>query len=395
MFGVKAKENQPGDLLRVYGSGTYERSGERWTRSRRPDATCRPRPTDPGNAAAAPSSKRYLDRLAGVVDVGPPGIDPQSDAIISEELEQACARSSRRRARAKELLTFASGPADGEYARVVEAILGTAAKRGRKVQVVGVETAGQRRERAAARAAARPTTASCKATSPGWRPPAPVPFARRRAAHALAALGSLYPEPVHLVVSAKSADPQRRRPARQARRPRRAAVGHAASMRSRVLQAHGVMPKEFAEARGDGPQRAVRRCAPASSTPSSPPSARRRARCNGWRPRTRSGWCRSRPARRRAWSASSRASCALTLPANTYPGQTQPVATVAATALLVASTDTPNDEVKALLRSRSRAPTTSAFGTAQGVKISKASGRRGVAIPLHPGAVEYFGATTP
>ena len=40
------------------------------------------------------------------------------------------------------MLTFAAGPVDGEYARVVDAILGTIAKRGRKVHVISVETQG-------------------------------------------------------------------------------------------------------------------------------------------------------------------------------------------------------------------------------------------------------------
>ena len=31
VIGVKAKENQPGDLLYVYGSGTFERSGDAWS----------------------------------------------------------------------------------------------------------------------------------------------------------------------------------------------------------------------------------------------------------------------------------------------------------------------------------------------------------------------------
>ena len=83
----------------------------------------------------------------------------------------------------------------------------------------------------------------------------------------------------------------------------------------------------------------------------------------------------------------------LTLAANTYPGQTEPVATVAATALLVATTDTPNDEVKALLELAYEGTDYLAFGSAQGVKISKASGLRGIAIPLHPAAAAYFGAT--
>jgi TRAP-type uncharacterized transport system substrate-binding protein len=85
----------------------------------------------------------------------------------------------------------------------------------------------------------------------------------------------------------------------------------------------------------------------------------------------------------------------LTLAANTYPGQSEPVATVAATALLAASVDTPDDEVKALLELAFEGTDYMAFGSAQGVKIAKATGRRGVAIPLHRAAAPYFGAPAP
>ena len=85
----------------------------------------------------------------------------------------------------------------------------------------------------------------------------------------------------------------------------------------------------------------------------------------------------------------------LTLPPNTYPGQGEPVATIAATALLVAAADTPNDEVKALLNVAFEGTDYLAAGSAQGVKISKATGRRGVAIPLHRAAADYFGASKP
>jgi len=77
-----------------------------------------------------------------VVDVGPPGIDPQSDAIISEELDQALRAIARRRARTQEIVTVASGPASGEYMRVVEAVLANLSKGKRKVRALSVETEG-------------------------------------------------------------------------------------------------------------------------------------------------------------------------------------------------------------------------------------------------------------
>jgi TRAP-type uncharacterized transport system substrate-binding protein len=85
----------------------------------------------------------------------------------------------------------------------------------------------------------------------------------------------------------------------------------------------------------------------------------------------------------------------LTLPANTYPGQTEAVATVAPTALLAATLDTPHDEVKALLEVAFEATDYLAAGSAQGVKIDKGTALRGVSIPLHPAAAAYFGAPVP
>jgi hypothetical protein len=71
VFGVKAKENQPGDLLRVYGSGTYERAGETWVLRAAATREVSPTPADPSNAAVSPSLQRYLDGLAAEVDVHP------------------------------------------------------------------------------------------------------------------------------------------------------------------------------------------------------------------------------------------------------------------------------------------------------------------------------------
>ena len=57
VLGVKAKESQPGDLLRVYGSGTYERAGDKWVAVASAGRDVSPAPADPGNAAAASRSR--------------------------------------------------------------------------------------------------------------------------------------------------------------------------------------------------------------------------------------------------------------------------------------------------------------------------------------------------
>jgi TRAP-type uncharacterized transport system substrate-binding protein len=81
---------------------------------------------------------------------------------------------------------------------------------------------------------------------------------------------------------------------------------------------------------------------------------------------------------------------AMTLPAHTYPGQGEPVTTVATAALLVTTTDAPNAEVEKLLGYVFGGELAGA-GSAEGIKVAKESGLRGITIPVHAGASRFFG----
>jgi TRAP transporter TAXI family solute receptor len=389
VIGIKAKENQPGDLLRVYGSSIYERSGDAWAAVAGAQRDVARAPADPGSAAPATQSQRYLERLASQVNIGPPGIDERSDKIISEALDQALREINRRRARAQELATVASGPAGGEYTRVVEAVLGTAAKSGRKIRVLAVETEGSI-ENALLLGRGQAEYGLVQSDVASLAVQGAGPFAADGPLTRLAALGSLYPEPVHILVPANSAI---RRV--EDLRGKRVDIGTPKSG-SRinalaVLQAHGIAIKDLAEARGDGAQAAMQQMRvgqlDAFFTTIGAPARELQRLAAGT------------PIRLVPISAAAAAKLVadqpglvqLTLAANTYPGQTEPVATIAATALLVGTIDTPQDEVKALLELAFESTDYLAFGSAQGVKISKASGLRGIAIPLHPAAAAYFG----
>jgi TRAP transporter TAXI family solute receptor len=393
VLGVKAKENQPGDLLRVYGSGTYERSGEGWSAVASATRGVTPAPADPGNAAMSSSAKRYLERLASVVDVGPPGIDPESDAIVSEELEQALRAIERRRARAQELLTFVTGPADGEYARVIEAMVGTVAKRGRRTHVIAVETEGSIENALllgrgqADYGLIQSDVAWLAATGAG-------PFAIDGPLTKIAAVGSLYPEPVHIVVPAKSAIRSV-----EDLRGKRVDLGTPQSG-SRlnalsILQVHRIALKDLAEARGEGSQTAIAslragRIDAFFTTVGAPARALQQLAVEFPIRLVPLG-----PDATRLLVAEQPGLVAITIPANTYPGQSEPRATIAPTALLVAAADAPEHEVKALLELAFEGTDYLAFGSAQGVKISRRSGRRGIAIPLHPAATAYFSSEKP
>ena len=391
VLGVKSKENQPGDLLYVYGSTTFERSGEQWVAVAGSQRDVSPAPADPGNAAAPPSSKRYLDQLAAVVEVGPPGIDARSEKIISEELDHALREIARRRARSQELVTVASGPAAGEYTRVVEAVLGTLRKGSRKTRALSVETEGSI-ENALLLGRGQADYALIQSDVAWLAASGAGPFAVDGPLTRLAALGSLYPEPVHIVVPAKSAirtvDDLRGKRV-DLGTPQSGTRLNALS----VLQAHRIAAKDLAEVRGDGPQAAMHalnagRIDAFFTTVGAPSRELQRVAATfPIRLVPITGAAAARLA------AEQPGLVRLTLAANTYPGQTEPVATVAPAALLVGSVDTPLDEARALLQVVYESTDYMAFGSAQGVRISKASGLRGIAIPLHPAAKDYFSPT--
>jgi TRAP transporter TAXI family solute receptor len=85
----------------------------------------------------------------------------------------------------------------------------------------------------------------------------------------------------------------------------------------------------------------------------------------------------------------------LLLPANTYPGQKEDVTTIAAAALLVTHSDVPESEAALVLRLVFENPDYLPAGSAQGAKISKRSGLRGITIPVHPAVSRYFGTPAP
>lgn len=389
VIGVKAKEHQPGDLLRIYGSAIYEQGDAGWKAVAASRADTSPAPAEPGSAAPATESQRYLERLAAQVNLGPPGIDARTDKIISEELEHALRAIARRRARVQEIFTFVSGPAAGEYRKIAEAIIGTAAKARRgAVRVLAVETEGSI-ENARLLGRGEADLALVQSDVAWLALNGSGPFAVDGPQTRLAALASLYPEPIHIVVAAAS-------PIRNVEdlRGKRVDLGTPNSG-SRlnavaVLAAHRIALKDLAEARGQGAQAAAAALrggkidaffvtigAPARGLQQLvagfpvrlvPITAAAADRMLAERP----GLVR------------------LTLPANTYPGQAEAVPTLAATALLLGMQSTPDDEVKALLELAFESTDYLAFGSAQGVRIAKATGLRGIAIPLHPAAAAYF-----
>jgi TRAP transporter TAXI family solute receptor len=81
----------------------------------------------------------------------------------------------------------------------------------------------------------------------------------------------------------------------------------------------------------------------------------------------------------------------LTLPAGIYPRQTEPIPTVAVTALLVARRSMPDVEVTTMLDTVFKDIDFVAAGSAAGALISRNRAESGLSIPLHPAAEAWLG----
>ena len=80
----------------------------------------------------------------------------------------------------------------------------------------------------------------------------------------------------------------------------------------------------------------------------------------------------------------------VTLPPNTYPGQSDSVETVAATALLLGTAALPDSTVEAVLAEVYGGIDFVAAGSTAGALISKTTARIGLTLPLHPAAERFL-----
>jgi TRAP transporter TAXI family solute receptor len=84
----------------------------------------------------------------------------------------------------------------------------------------------------------------------------------------------------------------------------------------------------------------------------------------------------------------------ITLPPNTYPGQSESVETVAVAALLVGTSALPDTTVETVLGAVFGGIDFVAAGSTAGALIAKATARTGLTLPLHPAAERFLLRTT-
>jgi TRAP transporter TAXI family solute receptor len=380
IFGL-GPGSRAGDLVKAYGSGTYQKSGSEWSSVPRAPGTTKAAP--PVENTASPTRTRELvDALASRLDRPPPGLNPDEEEIMAQELARASENIERRVALRSHVYTFASGPAAGHYARFGEALVDAVRKKVPELALRHRHTEGSvENVRLVANGEAdyaivQSDIAALAIAGQGI-------FAGGGFT-ALRALGSLFPEALHVVVPADS-----RLTRVSELRGQRVDIGTPASGTQHnalaLLRYHGLADKDLAEAAQEGLEKAIARLERGEldalfATVAAPlPALQNLAARGGIR-------LLSIPAEQvQRLVQDIPGLVPLTLPANVYPGQKADVATVAATALLVTHAEAIDDEVKRLVEFVFvRMPAQG--GSADFYKVSKQRALSGITIPMHPGA---------
>lgn len=389
VVGFGSRPMKPGAELRAYGSIVYRRDGDGWraTDVQLPSAAA----PEAAAGAAGPHADQLIRRLADVVDTSP-GLQQAKDEIVAEELDRALQNIELRLDTGKRGFVVATGPEGGEYARFVASLgtrFGTPAASGkiRSANTVGSVANAFMVDRGEARLGlVQSDVAAAAVTGDGL-------FAVTGPLRRLRALAALFPEPVHVIVRADSG---LRSVADLA--GHRVVLGNVGSgtrhTALQVLAAHGLDPVSYTEVEVVRVEDALDRLAAGTldaviEVVSAPWSQLSQAAGRGsFRVLSLDPQAIGRI------EEAVHGVVRLDIPARTYPGQEQPVHTVAATALLVANSDIPDAIVESVLETIFAASAAPGVGVSA-ARVSPANARVGVTIPLHDGAVSYFERTSP
>jgi TRAP transporter TAXI family solute receptor len=377
IVGITSGGNRAGDVLKVHGTSVYKREEGRWGAV----ATGAYRPTEaPSYATNAPAgTAAILEAMRKVIEAIEQRASPAQREVIEQELDAAHATVRARLARLEQGYAVAAGPERGQYLRLVQALSG-----GTTTRVVALITRGGEENLRLLRAG-KVSLALAQGDAALAAYGGKGPFERDGPDATLRAIGSLYPEPLHVLVRADSPFASL-----EDLRGKRVAIGQPGSA-SRMtalaaLAAHGLGAPDLQtlemapgdalvalrEGRADAllqviglPADAVRDALAAVPLRLLPLSEGAVA----------------------ALAASGAGYFALTIPGGAYAGQKPAVRTIATAAILLAGSDLSDIEVGAITRYVfEKGRDFAARGSAQGVQVSPANARLGLSVPLHTAA---------
>jgi len=373
--GITSGGNKAGDVVRAHGTALYKREGGGWsavnTGGFRPAAAPAYATNSPQGAAA------ILEAMRKVIDSVMRDGAPAQQAVIQEELIAANASIRARLARVQDGYAIAAGAENGQYLRFAQAISDSA--KARTIALVtrgGEENIRLLRDGKVPLALAQADVALEAYEGRGN-------FTGEGPYTSLRTLGSLYPEPVHVLVRADApfatvADLKGRRVAIGVR-------GSASRTTAlRVLQAHGIAAEEhlmaevpLSEALVGLRQKKVEAVIQIIGLPA-----------DSVRDAIDQAGLRLLPLEAKAIASLAGANAgyfAFTIPAGAYATQKQPVPTVATAAMLLMSGgDLSETEIAAIVRFVYQGGRDfAARGSAQGVQVTPKNARLGLSVPLH------------
>jgi TRAP transporter TAXI family solute receptor len=391
IVGLKQGGNQAGDTLGVYGSASFALRDGRYV-------LVPAVPVASGDAEVPPAASASVvrqqpreeppptplgtarERLRELERQGGKGLEPaERDAILTDEYDQAYARARARMDRALKVTVVAGGPRGGAYAATMEALLARAEAANLPLDVVVTEgSLGNVRllsERSAQFALAQNDVVRSAYQGRGRFSGAPQP--------ALRAVASLFPEAIHLVARAGSgiqgvADLKGKRvdigPDGSGTRANALSILALSGIPEAALGGVSGLPlAEAAEALASGKVDAL------FATIHAPAAELARLAA-----RTKVTLVPLGPSRELVDAGL----VPLTLPPLTYAGQSAPVPTLAATAMIVTREDVAAPMVSGLMKLLF-----DARGGPQSAAVSQIDvrqARAGVTIPFHPEAEAFF-----
>ncbi len=384
--GITSGGNKADDIVRAHGTVLYRKQDDKWVAVL--PAGYQP-PVAPGLVAASPErTGAMLAALRKVVDAFPRDTSPAQHAAIEEELAAAQASIRARLARVSDGYAIAAGAERGQYLRVAQALF--SGRGSRAVPLItrgGEENLRLLRSGKVSLALAQGDAALDAYEGRGV-------FAGQGPHVALRGVASLYPEPMHVLV--RASDKLRRIADLKGKRVAIGEVGSASRTTAlRVLRAHGmtledIQPQEFSIggallALQNNQTDAVMQVI---GTPAS--SIRDSLTDMSLHILPLSGSAIS------GLSEAKQGYFAYTIPAGTYPGQTQAVPTIATAALLLTDTAFSDAEIASLTRRIFEAGHDyPSLGSAQAAQISLDTATMGLSVPMHAAAARALQGLAP
>lgn len=383
--GVKTGGNVVGDRIVAHASAIYRNDGDAWTfvmpagfhdagRARRDLAE-----------PAPPASAQALNKLAEITRTVEAGGSRAAQSVVDLELQRSLARISGRLSRIENGYPLGAGMDRGEYAAFSSAL--AALGRDKQLRVLPLITGGSEdniemlRSGSVVIALAQADTAHAAYTGRGA-------YAGQGGFRSLRALGSLYPEYVHLVVPTAAG----MRSVADLKGAKIALGPHGSAVRGtlqRVLAAHGLVAgRDYvavdsrlgdalpALRNGD-----IQAAAHVIGLPATPLRDALGGQAGGL------SLLSLDPQAVARLTEAGDGMVAATIAAGVYPEQSQAVRTVAVPALLLTTEELTRDEALRIVHLVYEGGNDLlAHGSAQGAQVSIRTARRGLTVPLHAGA---------